>query len=156
MVSNDMRKFDNFFRSFHYLWLAPLELVMTTYLVWQMIGWLSIIASLYMLLFIPTLGVIGKKIKHNIFFTCCCNVHKKNKSMHMTSVKLKLTNQTSLTDLVIMDLRTILYLTLVMTSIQLAAHPLPLSYHLTKPTNNYYPGPRGQNCILFLLTFKLC
>lgn len=63
LVSNDVRKCDNFFRSFHHLWLAPLELALTTYLVWRLIGWLAVAASFYMMLFIPILGILGNIIK---------------------------------------------------------------------------------------------
>ena len=83
LVSNDVRKFDNFFRSFHYLWLAPLELIITTYFVWQMIGWLAIVSSVFMVMFIPILAFIGKredKYKFYLFlnlqFFAICNCQR--------------------------------------------------------------------------------
>ncbi|XP_023034344.1 probable multidrug resistance-associated protein lethal(2)03659 isoform X1 [Drosophila willistoni] len=61
LLSNDVGRFDTVLINIHYLWLAPLELVLVTYLMYIEIGVSSLFGVAVMLLFLPFQSYLGKK-----------------------------------------------------------------------------------------------
>nr|XP_036672754.1 probable multidrug resistance-associated protein lethal(2)03659 [Drosophila suzukii] len=62
LISNDLGRMDTFLQFTHYLWLAPLQVLVVTYLMYQEIGIAGVLGMSFMLLFIPLQMYLGKKI----------------------------------------------------------------------------------------------
>ncbi|KAH8318690.1 hypothetical protein KR074_001766, partial [Drosophila pseudoananassae] len=61
LLSNDVGRFDTVLINVHYLWLAPLELILVTYLMYLEIGVSSLFGIAVMLLFLPFQSYLGKR-----------------------------------------------------------------------------------------------
>ncbi|KAH8278915.1 hypothetical protein KR018_011001 [Drosophila ironensis] len=61
LLSNDVGRFDTVLINVHYLWIAPLELILVTYLMYLEIGVSSVIGVAVMLLFLPFQSYLGKR-----------------------------------------------------------------------------------------------
>ncbi|KMZ04219.1 probable multidrug resistance-associated protein lethal(2)03659 [Drosophila simulans] len=61
LLSNDVGRFDLVLINVHYLWIAPLELIAVTYLMYLEIGISSIFGVAIMLLFLPFQSYLGKQ-----------------------------------------------------------------------------------------------
>ncbi|KYN30072.1 hypothetical protein ALC57_00470, partial [Trachymyrmex cornetzi] len=63
LLSNDVNRFDISIIFFHYLWLGPLETIILTYVMYDIIdvGVSSVIGVAFLLMFIPLQGWLGKK-----------------------------------------------------------------------------------------------
>ena len=70
LVSNDVRKFDNFFFQLHYLWLGPLDLFIVTILAWRLVGWPSLLGSMYLVMMIPSSLALGNQVG-KVFLKIC-------------------------------------------------------------------------------------
>lgn len=53
LLSNDVSKFDQDFILFHYLWIAPIQTAIGTYLLYRIIGVAAFTGIVFILLFIP-------------------------------------------------------------------------------------------------------
>ncbi|XP_028129811.2 probable multidrug resistance-associated protein lethal(2)03659 [Diabrotica virgifera virgifera] len=60
LLSNDVNRFDNLFRYWHFLWVGPLESIVVMYLIFEVAGYAGLAGFLIMLLFIPFQMVMGK------------------------------------------------------------------------------------------------
>ncbi|XP_057661013.1 probable multidrug resistance-associated protein lethal(2)03659 isoform X1 [Diorhabda carinulata] len=60
LLSNDVNRFDNIFRYFHYIWVGPLESIIIMYLIYDVTGYTGLAGFLVLLLFIPFQMVMGK------------------------------------------------------------------------------------------------
>uniref|UniRef100_A0A1I8MDU6 ABC transporter n=1 Tax=Musca domestica TaxID=7370 RepID=A0A1I8MDU6_MUSDO len=61
LISNDVGRMDTSVFHMNYIWIAPLELILVTYFMYQEIGASSLIGIAVMLLFVPIQGFLGKK-----------------------------------------------------------------------------------------------
>ncbi|XP_022215922.2 probable multidrug resistance-associated protein lethal(2)03659 [Drosophila obscura] len=61
LLSNDVGRFDMVLINVHYLWVAPLELIVVTYLMYIEIGVSSLFGVAVMLLFLPFQSYLGKR-----------------------------------------------------------------------------------------------
>ncbi|KAI8046520.1 probable multidrug resistance-associated protein lethal(2)03659 [Drosophila gunungcola] len=61
LLSNDVGRFDTVLINVHYLWIAPLELIVVTYLMYLEIGISSLFGVAIMLLFLPFQSYLGKR-----------------------------------------------------------------------------------------------
>ncbi|KAH8232361.1 hypothetical protein KR032_004783 [Drosophila birchii] len=61
LLSNDVGRFDLVLINVHYLWIAPLELILVTYLMYTQIGISSLFGIAIMLLFLPFQAYLGKR-----------------------------------------------------------------------------------------------
>ncbi|KAH8382740.1 hypothetical protein KR009_005071, partial [Drosophila setifemur] len=61
LLSNDVGRFDMVLINVHYLWIAPLELIVVTYLMYLEIGVSSLFGVAVMLLFLPFQSYLGKR-----------------------------------------------------------------------------------------------
>ncbi|XP_030373817.1 probable multidrug resistance-associated protein lethal(2)03659 [Scaptodrosophila lebanonensis] len=61
LLSNDVGRFDTVLINVHYLWIAPLELIIVTWVMYQQIGISSIFGVSAMLLFLPLQTYLGKR-----------------------------------------------------------------------------------------------
>ncbi|XP_017117181.1 probable multidrug resistance-associated protein lethal(2)03659 [Drosophila elegans] len=62
LISNDLGRMDTFIQFTHFLWLAPLQTLVVTYLMYQEIGIAAVLGVSVMLLFIPLQMYLGNKI----------------------------------------------------------------------------------------------
>ncbi|XP_044316417.1 probable multidrug resistance-associated protein lethal(2)03659 [Drosophila rhopaloa] len=62
LISNDLGRMDTFIQFTHYLWLAPLQTLVVTYLMYQEIGISAVLGVSFMVLFIPLQMYLGNKI----------------------------------------------------------------------------------------------
>ncbi|XP_017000056.2 probable multidrug resistance-associated protein lethal(2)03659 [Drosophila takahashii] len=62
LISNDLGRVDTFIQFTHYLWLGPLQTLLVTYLMYQVIGIAAVFGMSFMLLFIPLQMYLSKKI----------------------------------------------------------------------------------------------
>ncbi|KAH8351932.1 hypothetical protein KR084_000656, partial [Drosophila pseudotakahashii] len=62
LISNDLGRMDTFIQFTHYLWLGPLQTLLVTYLMYQMIGIAAVFGMSFMLLFIPLQMYLSKKV----------------------------------------------------------------------------------------------
>lgn len=53
LLSNDVNRFDVAVIFAHQLWIAPLETVVVTYLMYQQVGWSAVIGVGFLLMFVP-------------------------------------------------------------------------------------------------------
>ncbi|XP_017062180.1 probable multidrug resistance-associated protein lethal(2)03659 [Drosophila ficusphila] len=61
LLSNDVGRFDMVLINVHYVWLAPLELIVVTYLMYNEIGISALLGVAIMLLFLPFQSYLGKR-----------------------------------------------------------------------------------------------
>ncbi|XP_051862486.1 probable multidrug resistance-associated protein lethal(2)03659 isoform X2 [Drosophila albomicans] len=61
LLSNDVGRFDTVLINVHYLWVAPLELIVVTYFMYDQIGVSALFGVAVMLLFLPLQAYLGKK-----------------------------------------------------------------------------------------------
>ncbi|XP_017083873.2 probable multidrug resistance-associated protein lethal(2)03659 [Drosophila eugracilis] len=61
LLSNDVGRFDTVLINVHYLWIAPLELIAVTYLMFLEIGVSALFGVAIMLLFLPFQSYLGKR-----------------------------------------------------------------------------------------------
>ncbi|KAF7996688.1 hypothetical protein HCN44_002334 [Aphidius gifuensis] len=61
ILSNDVTKFDTSMVCLHYLWISPLLTILATWFMYCQVGNAAIIGVLFLLMFIPIIGWIGKK-----------------------------------------------------------------------------------------------
>ncbi|EDV91220.1 probable multidrug resistance-associated protein lethal(2)03659 [Drosophila grimshawi] len=61
LLSNDVGRFDTVLINVHYLWVAPLELIVVTYFMYDQIGFSALFGVAVMLLFLPLQAYLGKK-----------------------------------------------------------------------------------------------
>ncbi|XP_017862896.1 PREDICTED: probable multidrug resistance-associated protein lethal(2)03659 isoform X2 [Drosophila arizonae] len=61
LLSNDVGRFDTVLINVHYLWVAPLELIVVTYLMFEQIGISAFFGVAVMLLILPLQAFLGKK-----------------------------------------------------------------------------------------------
>ncbi|CAD6992118.1 unnamed protein product [Ceratitis capitata] len=61
LISNDVGRLDTSLIQMHYLWLAPVEIVIITLLMYREIGVSSLFGVAFMLLFLPLQAYLGKK-----------------------------------------------------------------------------------------------
>ncbi|CAD7092877.1 unnamed protein product [Hermetia illucens] len=62
LITNDVGKMDFALIGFNALWVGPLETILIVYLIYREIGVSSIAGVIFLLLFIPIQGILGKKI----------------------------------------------------------------------------------------------
>eukprot|EP00123_Amoebidium_parasiticum_P016908 comp23635_c0_seq1/m.40294 comp23635_c0_seq1/g.40294 ORF comp23635_c0_seq1/g.40294 comp23635_c0_seq1/m.40294 type:complete len:1411 (-) comp23635_c0_seq1:61-4293(-) len=60
LMSSDVQRFDNVCVTFHFLWLAPLELIVIIFLVWEKVGVSCLAGFSVLLLMVPMQGYAGK------------------------------------------------------------------------------------------------
>ncbi|XP_019860364.1 PREDICTED: multidrug resistance-associated protein 4-like [Amphimedon queenslandica] len=60
LASNDVHKFDQAFLMYHYLWIGPLHVILTTYLMFLEVQWSAFIATALLVLQIPLQSVLAK------------------------------------------------------------------------------------------------
>ncbi|KAL7730042.1 hypothetical protein ACLKA6_009329 [Drosophila palustris] len=61
LLSNDVGRFDTVLINIHYLWVAPVQLIVVTYFMFEQIGVSSLFGVAVMLLFLPFQAYLGKK-----------------------------------------------------------------------------------------------
>ncbi|XP_060650132.1 LOW QUALITY PROTEIN: probable multidrug resistance-associated protein lethal(2)03659 [Drosophila nasuta] len=61
LLSNDVGRFDGILLTLHFIWLAPLELTVVTYFMYQKIGIACLFGVALMLLFLPLQAYLAKK-----------------------------------------------------------------------------------------------
>lgn len=61
LLSNDVGRLDLSVLFIHYLWLGPLETIIATYFMYQLIGVSAVWGVLFLLGFIPLQGYLGRK-----------------------------------------------------------------------------------------------
>ncbi|KAK0092933.1 hypothetical protein PV326_000289 [Microctonus aethiopoides] len=61
LLSNDGTRFDSVFAGLHYLWIGPLQTIVTTYFMYEEVGLAAIYGIIVLLLFIPLQLWLGKK-----------------------------------------------------------------------------------------------
>ncbi|KAH8359394.1 hypothetical protein KR093_006509 [Drosophila rubida] len=61
LLSNDVGRFDGILLTLHFIWLAPLELLMVTYFMYEKIGIACLFGVALMLLFLPLQAYLAKK-----------------------------------------------------------------------------------------------
>ena len=59
-LSNDVNRYDNCTLFIHYLWSAPLQLLIVVFLTWQQIGPSTLMGAALVLLFVPLQSWIGR------------------------------------------------------------------------------------------------
>lgn len=69
LLSNDVGRLDLSVIFIHYLWLGPLETIVATFFMYQLIGIASLWGVLFMLAFIPLQGYLGRKTSEFRFKT---------------------------------------------------------------------------------------
>ncbi|XP_068140076.1 probable multidrug resistance-associated protein lethal(2)03659 [Drosophila tropicalis] len=60
LISNDLGRFDRAFIHFHFMWLGPLELLLSSYFLFQQIGWSSFYGTAILLLYLPFQAYLSK------------------------------------------------------------------------------------------------
>lgn len=61
MVSNDVQRFEDLAPFLHFLWIAPLEVILVLYFIYLQISWAAFAAVGSLLLFIPLQGFFAKQ-----------------------------------------------------------------------------------------------
>ncbi|XP_067646367.1 probable multidrug resistance-associated protein lethal(2)03659 [Eurosta solidaginis] len=61
LISNDVGRLDMSILQLHYLWLGPVEVIITTWLMYREIGASAFFGVIFMLLFLPLQAYLGKK-----------------------------------------------------------------------------------------------
>ncbi|KAK6644533.1 hypothetical protein RUM43_000800 [Polyplax serrata] len=62
LLSNDVNRFDVALIFLHYLWIAPVETIIVTYFMYEVVGWATFLGVLFLLMLIPLQGLLGKKM----------------------------------------------------------------------------------------------
>ncbi|KAG5883223.1 hypothetical protein JTB14_011415 [Gonioctena quinquepunctata] len=60
LLSNDVNRFDNYFKYFHYLWAAPVETVVIMFMLYRVAGYTGLAGFSVLLFFIPLQMILGK------------------------------------------------------------------------------------------------
>ncbi|KAJ3325674.1 Multidrug resistance-associated protein 4 [Boothiomyces sp. JEL0866] len=63
LVSNDVQRFEDLGPFLHYIWVAPVQLLATMYLIYTQIGWSSVACGLSILLLLPIQSGFAKLFK---------------------------------------------------------------------------------------------
>lgn len=58
LLSNDVNRFDRALFFLHFLWIAPLQTIVVTVLLWQELGVSSIFGVATLIMFIPLQGIV--------------------------------------------------------------------------------------------------
>ncbi|XP_018014703.1 ATP-binding cassette sub-family C member 4, partial [Hyalella azteca] len=60
LLSNDVNRFDSSVIFLNYLWIGPLQLIIVTLLLWDLLGWACMAGLVVIVLFIPLQSFMGK------------------------------------------------------------------------------------------------
>lgn len=58
LLSNDVNRFDVALIFLHYLWIAPVETIIVTYFMYEVVGWATFLGVLFLLMLIPLQGML--------------------------------------------------------------------------------------------------
>ncbi|XP_033217281.1 probable multidrug resistance-associated protein lethal(2)03659 isoform X2 [Belonocnema kinseyi] len=62
MLSNDVSRFDYALFGLNYIWIAPIQIIIMTYIMYQEVGWSALIGMAVLVLTMPFQGIISKWI----------------------------------------------------------------------------------------------
>ncbi|XP_072760244.1 probable multidrug resistance-associated protein lethal(2)03659 isoform X3 [Anoplolepis gracilipes] len=61
-LSSDITRLETSLIDLHYIWIAPIQIILITYIIFSEVGWAAVMGMLVFLLFIPFQGFLAKKI----------------------------------------------------------------------------------------------